>query len=265
MGFRAEVFDAIDANLDRVDVLEVTAEHYIYGHQRVRAAIERLKERVPIVAHGVTLSLGTAVAPDRSFLREIAAFLRAVGAPWFSEHLAFTKTPSRDLSQLLPLVRSEDMIDIVLENLAVVHEELRVPIALENVAYYFEYPDSSMSELDFLLRTLARGGCTLLLDVENLRINAANHGYDARAALRALPDGIVRAAHVAGGTLLDGVHVDSHDRAVSDATLDLLKDVLLRQRPECVIIERDQEIDDAGELLDDVRRVRDVVDQVWPP
>jgi uncharacterized protein (UPF0276 family) len=264
VGFRAEVFDAIDANLDLVDVLEVTAEHYIYGNQRVRATIERLKERVPIVAHGVTLSLGTAVAPDRSFLREVAAFLRVVGAPWFSEHLAFTKTPSRDLSQLLPLVRSEEMIDVVIENLAVVHEELRVPIALENVAYYFEYPDSSMSELDFLLTTLARGRCTLLLDVENLRINAANHGYDALAALRAMPDGIVRAAHVAGGTLLDGVHVDSHDRPVSDATLTLLKDVLLQQRPECVIIERDQEIDDVDELLDDVRRVRGVVDLVWP-
>lgn len=219
---------------------------------------------MPIVAHGVTLSLGTAVSPDRAFLREVAAFLRVVGAPWYSEHLAFTKTPSRDLSQLLPLERTDDVIDMVLENLSVVHEELRVPIALENVAYYFEYPGSTMSEFEFLLRTLTTGRCDLLLDVENLRINATNHGYDPQVALRMLPPRIVRAAHVAGGTMFDGVQVDSHDRPVSDDTLALLKEVLLLQRLECIVIERDQDVDDVQEVFDDVRRVRQVVAQVWP-
>ena len=264
IGFRAEVFEGIADHLDIVDVVEVTAEHYIYGNRRVRAMIERLRERVPIVAHGVTLSIGTAVSPDRSFLREVAAFLRVVGAPWYSEHLAFTKTPSRDLSQLLPLERTDDTIEMVVENLSVVHEELRVPIALENVAYYFEYPGSTMSEFEFLLRTLTAGRCDLLLDVENLRINATNHGYDPQTALRMLPPRIVRAAHVAGGTTLDGVQVDSHDRPVSDDTLALLKELLLLQRPECIVIERDQDVDDVQELLDDVRRVRQVVTQVWP-
>jgi uncharacterized protein (UPF0276 family) len=264
IGFRAEVFEGIADRLDLVDVVEVTAEHYIYGHHRVRAMIERLRERVPIVAHGVTLSLGTAVSPDRAFLREVAAFLRVVGARWYSEHLAFTKTPSRDLSQLLPLERTDDTIDMVVENLSVVHEELRVPIALENVAYYFEYPGSTMSEFEFLLRTLTAGRCDLLLDVENLRINATNHGYDPQTALRMLPPGIVRAAHVAGGTTLDGVQVDSHDRPVSDATLALLKEVLLLQRPECIVIERDQDVDDVQEVLDDVRRVRQAVAEAWP-
>jgi uncharacterized protein (UPF0276 family) len=263
IGFRAEIFDALADRLHLVDVLEVTAEHYIYGNRRVCAMIESLKDRVPIVAHGVTLSVGTAVLPDRTFLREIAAFVRLVGAPWYSEHLAFTKTPSRDLSQLLPLVRTDDVIEMVSENLAVVHEELRMPIVLENVAYYFEYPDSEMSEFDFLLRTLTRARCGLLLDVENLRINAANHGYDAKDALRALPPGIVRAVHVAGGTILDGVHVDSHDSPVSDETLALLTDLMRLQRPECIVIERDQEIADVDQLFADVHRVREAVGQVW--
>lgn len=242
----------------------MTAEHYIYGNRRVRAAIEALPDRVSIAAHGVTLSLGTAVEPDRSFLREVATFLRVVRAPWYSEHLAFTKTPSRDLSQLLPLVRTDDMIQVVLENLAVVREELRVPMLLENVAYYYEYPSSSMSEFDFLLQTLTKGECSLLLDVENLRINATNHGYDAHAALRALPKGIVAAAHVAGGTILNGVQVDSHDQPISEDTLGLLKELLRLQRPGSVIVERDQGLEDVREVLDDVRRIRQVVEEVWP-
>ena len=157
------------------------------------------------------------------------------------------------------------MIEVVLENLAVVHEELRVPIVLENVAYYFEYPDSAMSEFDFLLRTRSReagAGCcsTSRTCASTPRITATTRG---RRCARC-PPGIVRAAHVAGGTLLDGVHVDSHDQPVSEDTLALLKDLLTVQRPECVIIERDQEIDDVKEVLEDVRRVRAVVEQVWP-
>jgi len=263
IGFRAEAFETIAESLDLIDVVEVTSEHYIYGSRQVRAMIEGLRGRVSIVAHGVTLSLGTAMPPDRSFLREVAKFLEVVGAPWYSEHLAFTKTPSRDLSQLLPLVRTDDMIQVVIENLAVIREELRLPIALENIAYYFEYPSSSMSELGFLLRTLEKSDCSLLLDVENLRINSTNHGYDAEAALRALPKGIVRAVHVAGGTTLNGLQVDSHDRPISNRTLELLKDLLRLQRPESIIVERDREVDDVRELLDDVRRIRDVVDAVW--
>lgn len=263
IGFRAEAFETIATSLDLLDVVEVTAEHYIYGSRQVRAMIEGLRKRVSIVAHGVTLSIGTAIPPDRSFLREVDAFLGVIGAPWYSEHLAFTKTASRDLSQLLPLVRTDDMIQVVVENLAVVREELRLPILLENIAYYFEYPSSSMSELDFLLRTLARGGCSLLLDVENLRINSTNHGYDAEAAIRALPKGIVSAVHVAGGTTVNGLQVDSHDRPISNRTLGLLKDLLRLQQPESIIVERDREVDDVRDLLDDVRRIREVVDTVW--
>jgi uncharacterized protein len=262
IGFRPEALDWIAESLNLVDVVEVTAEHYIYGNRRVRAAIAALPHRVAIVAHGVTLSLGTAVEPDRSFLREVAAFLRVVRAPWYSEHLAFTKTPSRDLSLLLPLVRTDEMIEVFLENLAVVREELRVPMLLENVAYYYEYPDSSMSEFDFLLKTLTKGDCSLLLDVENLRINATNHGYDALAVLRALPKGIVRAVHVAGGAILNGMQVDSHDRPISDETLGLLKELLHLQRPGTIIVERDQGFEDMQEVLDDVRRLRHVVEQV---
>ena len=76
IGFRSDNFDELAGQLDLVDVLEVTSEHYIYGSRRVRTMIEGLKGRVPVVAHGVTLSLGTAVSPDRG-LREVAGFLQS--------------------------------------------------------------------------------------------------------------------------------------------------------------------------------------------
>lgn len=263
IGFRAEAYDAIVANLAALDVLEVTAEHYVYGSRRVRAMIEELARRIPIVAHGVSLSIGTASAPDLAFVHRVGEFVRAVGAPWYSEHLAFTRTPTRDLAQLMPLARSADMLAVVLENLAFVQAELALPLVLENVSYYFEHPESEMSECAFLLAVLRGGGCSVLLDVENLRINAANHGYDPHGFIGALPAGSVRAVHVAGGTFAHGLHLDSHDQPVSAPTFALLEAALRAQQPETVIVERDRETDDIADVLADVRGVRAVVQQVY--
>jgi uncharacterized protein len=264
IAFRPDMFDEIVRNLALVDVLEVTVEHYLFGSRRVRAMIDELAQRIPIVAHGVTLSLGSVAAPDRAFLARVASFIAAVRAPWYSEHLAFTKTPSHDLSQLMPLVRTPEMIDVVLENLALVETEIPVPVVLENVSYYFQYAASSMSELDFVCAVLARGGCTLLLDVENLRINAANHDFDPIAFVRALPANAVRAVHVAGGTAGGGLELDTHDRPVSAKTLALLDETLRHQAPETIVVERDRDTAGVAGMFDDVRRVRAVVDELCP-
>jgi uncharacterized protein (UPF0276 family) len=256
IAFRAESFDEVARNLDCVDVLEVTAEHYVYGSRRVRAMIEDLARSVPIVAHGVALSVGTALEPDRTFLRDVRAFLAAVRAPWYSEHLAFTKTPRFDLSQLMPLPRTAEMIRILCENLEIVKRQTGVPLLLENISYYFEYPHAEMSEREFLLGVALASGCRLLLDVENVRINAENHGYDAVAFVRALPPGIVRAVHVAGGQRQRGLELDSHDRPVSPATLALLAETLRRQRPETIVVERDRNCGDMREVFADVRHIR---------
>jgi uncharacterized protein len=256
IAFRAESFDEVVRNLDSVDVLEVTAEHYVYGSRRVRAMIEDLARSVPIVAHGVTLSVGTAMEPDRAFLRDVRTFLEAVQAPWYSEHLAFTKTPQFDLSQLMPLPRTAEMIGIVCENLEIVKRETGVPLLLENISYYFEYPLAVMSEHEFVLRVALASECRLLLDVENVRINAENHGYDALAFVRDLPPGVVRAVHVAGGQRQRGLELDSHDRPVSPATLALLAETLRSQRPDTVVVERDRNCGDMREVFEDVRRIR---------
>jgi uncharacterized protein (UPF0276 family) len=264
IAFRATSFDEIVRNLDCVDVLEVTAEHYVYGSRRVRQMIEELARSVPLVAHGVTLSVGTAVEPDRAFLREVRAFLQAVRAPWYSEHLAFTKTPSRDLSQLMPLPRTAEMVAIVCENIEVVKSELGLPLLLENVSYYFEYPRAEMSERELLQRVMAASGCALLLDVENVRINAANHGYDPVAFVRELPPGVVRAVHVAGGQRQRGLELDSHDRPVSADTLALLAETLRGQRPETIVVERDRDHGAMRDVFEDVRRIRAMLANARP-
>jgi uncharacterized protein len=139
------------------------------------------------------LSIGTATLPDEAYLDAVADFVERVHAPWYSEHLAFTGVPGRDLAQLLPLPRTRDSLEVVAQNLAIVRAHVPVPVVLENITYYFTWPQDEYDDLSFLMRALDESGAFLLLDLENLRINAVNHGLDPVAFIDALPPGIVRA------------------------------------------------------------------------
>jgi uncharacterized protein (UPF0276 family) len=259
IGFRKETHRQTVAALDELDVLEVTADHYVYGTPQVRQAILELSRQVPVVAHGVGLSIGTAVPPDEDYLEQIAEFVEAVGSPWYSEHLAFTKVPGRDVAQLIPLPRTAAMAETVMRNIRVVQKHVPIPLVLENISYYFDYPDADFGETEFLNLVLLETDSLLLLDLENLFINSVNHGFDPYEFLDRVHAPLVRAVHLAGGTSYDDVLVDSHDSPVPDEVFRMLEHLLGRTSPDSVIVERDQHLDAFDELLDDVRTARQVV------
>ena len=140
----------------------------------------------------------------------------------------------------------------------------RIPVQflLENIACLFEWPDSQMSEPDFLNLICRETQAAVLLDIENLLLNSRNHGFDPHAFLDSLATGVVKQVHLAGGEIMDEdflprpYFVDSHSHPISDAILDLLEYALVRQAPTNIIIERDGRLDAVSELLDDVARVR---------
>jgi uncharacterized protein len=258
-GFRRDAWGDVRPNLGEFDVLEITVDHYIHGSTSVRERILALAEEKPLVVHGVGLSIGTAVTPDPKYLDAVAEFIARVNAPWYSEHLAFTGVPGTDIAELLPLPRTQAALDVVAENLAVVREHVAVPILLENITYYFTYPTDEFSEVAFLKRVLATTGSFLLLDLENVYINSRNHGLDADAFIDALPPDIVRAVHVAGGMRDGDILVDSHNRPVCDDVWQLLARLLSRQAPDVIIVERDDDLANFSDVIEDCRRARRVV------
>lgn len=259
IGFRPEAFDDTIRHIDEFERLEVIVDHYIAGGFRLREQIVDLSRRVPVVGHGVCLSLATAVLPDGAYLDQVAEALEVIGAPWHSEHLAFTKVPGRDPAELLPVPRTREVADVILRNLEVVHQHINTPFAIENISYYFEYPGSEMSEPEFLELICREGNCSLLLDVENLYLNSCNHSYDPYAYIDALPAGLVKGVHVAGGIKLDRLMLDSHNKPVPEEVFTLLAYLLGRQSPETIILERDDDLDHFEEILADVQRLKSVV------
>ena len=261
IGFRPESYASIVKHLSEFAVLEIMVDHYIGGGLRVRERILELSRIMPVVGHGVGLSLGTAEEPDSRYLDRVAEVIDIIGAPWHSEHLAFTKVPGRDLAQLLPLPRTYKSAECVIRNIEVVRRYLTVPFALENIVYYFEYRDSEMTELEFIQFICRESGTSLLLDVENVYINSTNYNYDPYAFIDSLPPNLVKGIHVAGGTRHGHLMLDSHDQPVPDAVLELLNHVLKKQAPETVILERDERLEFFDEVLPDVRRLKTTVVQ----
>jgi uncharacterized protein len=262
IGYRHIIHEWTCRNLARFDVLEVTVDHCLSGGARTRAAIFDLADRIPVTAHGIGLSIGTDAPLDPAYLDQVAAIVERLNAPAYSEHLAFTRVPGRDLANLLPLPKSEAVAASIIDKVRIVQSRIPVPFLLENISYLFEWPDSEMSDAEFITLICRETGAGILLDVENLYLNAGNHGFEACGFLDALPAGIVREMHMAGGVpvadeaLPRPLLADSHSQPVPDQALDLLAYALERQSPATIIIERDERLDRVDEILDDLVRIR---------
>jgi uncharacterized protein (UPF0276 family) len=171
--------------------------------------------------------------------------------------------PGRDLGNLLPLPKTEAVAESVIAKVQQVQSRIPVPFLLENITYVFEWPDSKLSDAEFVNLICRETGAGLLLDVENVYLNATNHGFDPNAFVDALPAGLVREVHMAGGisipqeTMMRPFLADSHSHPVPDLALDLLEHVLVRQNPRFIVLERDDRLDAVDEILDDVDRIRE--------
>ena len=262
IGYRAPIAKWTRANLTHFDVLEVTVDHCIYGGPAQRAEIFDLVGRIPLNAHGIGLSIGTDVPLDLAYLDEVAEIVERLRAPTYSEHLAFTRVPGRDLANLLPLPKTESVAESIIGKVRTVQSRVRVPFLLENISYAFEWPDSNLSDAEFLNLICRETGAGILLDIENLYLNARNHGFDAYAFLDTLSAGLVKEVHMAGGIAVneEGLQraflADSHSHPIPDETLDLLEYALTRHAPETIVLERDDRLDASDEILGDVERIR---------
>src|SRR5215475_14209186 len=202
VGFRAAIADWTRENLDRFDALEITVDHCLAGSKTLRSAIFDLVGRIPLTAHGVGLSLGTDAPLDLAYLDRVAEVVERLRAPAYSEHLAFTRVPGRETAALLPLPKTEAVAESIIAKVRTVQSRVPFPFLLENITYVFEWPDSKLSDAEFLNLICRETGAGLLLDVENVYLNATNHGFNPHAFIDALRPGLVREVHMAGGVTI---------------------------------------------------------------
>jgi uncharacterized protein (UPF0276 family) len=200
------------------------------------------------VPHGIGLSLGGADAIDPRRVDALGNLAQRVQAPLVSEHIAFVRGGGVETGHLLPLPRTREMLEVLIENIRAAEADLPVPLALENVATLFEWPDNELSEAAFLSEMLERTEALLLLDVENVYANARNHGGDPIALLEQLPLDRIAYVHVAGGVETDGVFHDTHAHAISDGVFELLEELCVRAAIPGAMLERDDRFPNDADL-----------------
>jgi uncharacterized protein (UPF0276 family) len=260
LGLRWEFLEEVlDGPRHDIAFFEVSPENYLGRGGYYPHALERIAERYPIVTHGLTLSLGAIADPDPSYLSALRAELTRLNPPWHSDHLCFSSAGERVLHELMPLKFSEENVKRVAARARRVAAFLERPFAIENISYYVHPGEPEMTELTFLQRVLEQSGAGLLLDVNNVYVNAKNHGFDPYAFIAGLPLARVLEIHVAGhDTLESGMLLDTHGRAVADPVLELLEWTIERVGPVPVLLERDNDVPELSELLRELAGLREL-------
>jgi uncharacterized protein len=254
-----ELVDARDPRLEAIAFMELSPENFMRRGGFMPAAVDRVRARFPLLSHGLMMSLGGVDPFDEAYFAELHRYVRRLGAPFHSDHLSFSGTSGRILHDLLPVPISSASARHIAVRARQAQDRLEMPFALENITHYV-VPSGrfdSLDEADFLADVLDRSDVGLLLDVNNVFVNAQNYGFDPVAFLERVPLGRVVSIHVAGHTYVpeDELLIDTHGAPVIDPVLELLAWTVARTGPVPVLLERDHDVPSMTELFAELERV----------
>jgi len=216
----------------------------------------RMRERYPLVMHGVSLSIGSTAPLDRDYLRQVKALAERVQPAWISDHLCWTGVSGRNTHDLLPLPYTEEALDHIVERVRTVQDFLGRRILLENVSSYVSFRDSALTEWGFLAEIAARADCLILLDVNNIYVSSVNHEFDPLEYLNAIPAERVQQIHLAGHENHGDYLIDTHDHPVPDPVWQLYAAALERCGAVSTMIERDDHIPPLADLVAELEQAR---------
>lgn len=256
IGLRAPHHEAVRAGHPDVGWLEAHSENY-FGGGSAAATLEALRADYPIALHGVGLSLGSTDALDTAHLEKLARLARRVDPVFVSEHLCWGHIGGRHSNELLPLPHTHEALRHLAHRIGVVQDALGRELLVENVSSYLAFRDDELGEAQFVAALAVEAGCGLLLDLNNVYVNAVNHGYDARAYIGTIPVGSVRELHLAGHLrrAIEGraLCIDTHDRVVCDEVWALYRYALERFGALPTLIEWDAQLPALDVLVGEAR------------
>lgn len=227
--------------------LEVHSENYFGPGGGPVDRLLALCERFPVSLHGVGLGLGNVCAIDQEYLARLKRLARKVEPALISEHLCWNAHNGRHFNDLLPLPYTEEAARHIADRIIYVQESLGQRILIENLSSYLEFTHAEMSEWEFLGEVAERADCGILLDVNNVYVNACNHRYHALDFIEAVNPERVAEIHLAGHTrrVIDDrsvLHIDTHDQPVCTEVWELYAETISRLGPRPTLIEWDAKL-----------------------
>jgi uncharacterized protein (UPF0276 family) len=257
LGLRREHLPDLRSGVpDSLDFFELAPENWMEMGGAWSKDLRHIAEQRPIIAHGLSLSLGGPAPLDENFLRRVKRFLDEYQIDLFTEHLSWCSDDSQ-LYDLLPIPATYEAVAHVAQRIRRTQEILERRIAIENPSYYVAPPVAEMSEADFTCAVLQEADCDLHLDVNNVYVNGVNFGFDPWGFIQQLPAERVNYIHVAGHyTEPDGLIIDTHGAEVIDPVWQLLDKTYAHLGTPPTLLERDFNIPPLAQLLDEVEVIR---------
>lgn len=261
-GYRAQQHDDIIANRHAFDFLEAITDQFIFSDEERLQSLFAAAHGLPIVPHSLSMSVGTAATVDAGYMARNAEFVRKVNAPWFGDHLCFTKVPELDLGCLTPLWFTDEVADTAVRNIRAVQESVpERAFIVENITYVIPVgePGKQMTEAEFITTVLEKADCGLLLDLNNVYVNSRNLNSDPYDFLRSIPLERVVQIHIAGHEESEDLIIDTHEAPVSEEVWDLLRFIVKRSPVKGVLLERDGKFPPFSELVAELSYARQIM------
>ena len=268
IGWRHPHYAEVLELLPQLGFLEVHSENFFADGGAAIATLTQARQHYDISLHGVGLGLGSASGIDPWHLHRLHRLAERIDPVRVSDHACFARGivngAAVHAADLLPIPFNTASLDVLCANVQRVQDRLKRTLVVENLSAYIELPGSNMSEPDFLNALTQRTGCQLLVDVNNIYVNALNSQRLAKGArnvdravqdcfdwLNAISIDHVGEIHLAGHCQMADIVIDDHGSAVCKAVWRVYAQAVQRFGPVPTLIEWDTDLPPLQILLDE--------------
>lgn len=264
IGLRGPHYKNVLESLPEVGWLEVHSENYFSAGGRHLYFLEQLRPHYPLSLHGVGLSIGSVDPLSETHLGKLKMLIERFEPALVSEHICWGSAGGRNLNDLLPLPYTEEALRHMVERVSRVQDYLGRRILVENVSSYLEFKISAIPEWEFVSQLAQRADCGILLDINNIYVNACNHGFAAEQYLDAIPGHLVQEIHLAGFTVNkienSEILIDTHSRPVCDDVWQLYRQAMHAFGPIPTLIEWDSDLPALPVLLAEAAKAEAIME-----
>jgi uncharacterized protein len=263
ISLRREHYEDVLKNTRKLDWIEGNPENFMDMGPYPRHVLDECAAKVPVFNHGVTLSIGGPDPFRDDYMRHLKDLLDAMNPEYFSDHCCYAVAGGHFFHDLLPMPFTEEAIRHTGRRAREVQERLERPLVLENISYYAVMPTSHLTEGQFVAGVLEEYDGGLLLDVNNVFVNAVNHNRNPREVLHELPLHRTKHIHLAGHTRVNaGLAIDDHGSAVIPEVWALYREAIELLGPVPTMIEWETNPPAWDVLLDEADKARRIQEEV---
>lgn len=257
LGLYRQHYEEIISTLPKqVEWFEIISENFIAQGGTALHYLDKIRSHYPIAMHGTSLSIGSAEPLDKQYLKNLKALVDRIEPIWISDHFCFSNLKGIYSHDLLPISFTSFNVSYMVDRIMAVQDYLGRKILLENVSSYILFEENEMTEWEFISEVAKKADCDLLLDINNIFVNAHNHQFSAEEFLNNIPFDKVKEFHIAGHHKTADVIIDTHGEPISTEVYDLYAKTLLYAKNVPIIIERDNNTPAWPVLLDELEKVK---------